>query len=303
MSRGKFPLVPTLLSLPRLLRPKINLGKLDKKVVFVLSTGRTGTQFLAHYFNEYPDVFAVHEPPPSWRLRMWSMAFVQGRTSTPVLRRVINKFRGRSISRLTEPVYLESNNFAVGFAPAIKAEFKNAVIIHVVRDPRDYITSALNHGADSGLKGLANRYFPYWHLRSGLWANPKEIFERTARYWTIVDELLSSAGRGYPHYYRFTFEQLFAADTKALAEIAKALGLKLRPDAAVRKQEKANVSRLRVMPNWPDWTAEQAKIVDKICGAGMKRYGYGREPNWRALLKALSEGAGGAASTGQAKLK
>ena len=45
------------------------------RMIFVLSTGRTGTKFLAEYFNNnYPDITALHEPKPSYLLRLMSNA-------------------------------------------------------------------------------------------------------------------------------------------------------------------------------------------------------------------------------------
>jgi hypothetical protein len=43
---------------------------------FIVSTGRTGTQFLAHYFEQnFAHVTARHEPKPSYLLCMASNAY------------------------------------------------------------------------------------------------------------------------------------------------------------------------------------------------------------------------------------
>ena len=60
---------------------------------FILSTGRTGTQFLAKRLNDEPQVYAVHEPKPSRRLRLWTVAFFEGHINNTEMRDVLSRLR------------------------------------------------------------------------------------------------------------------------------------------------------------------------------------------------------------------
>ena len=59
-----------------------------EKVVVILSTGRTGTKALAHFFNtSYDNVTALHEPAPSRHLRLLSnRAMARGMTPAGAVR-------------------------------------------------------------------------------------------------------------------------------------------------------------------------------------------------------------------------
>ena len=127
------------------------------------ASGRTGTQFLAHYFDaNYDRVVARHEPPPARLLRMASHAHMSGYLSDRQLRALLAYKRRRHDAGAGADWYLESNPFLVGFADVLGDAWKNPTIIHVVRDPREHARSALNHGTGRGLKALANRLLPFW---------------------------------------------------------------------------------------------------------------------------------------------
>lgn len=46
-----------------------------------------------------------------------------------------------------------------------------------------------------------------------------------------------------------------------------------------------NKSDGKFFPEWRHWTKERAIILHKYCTPLMKRYGYGFEPEWNALIK------------------
>jgi hypothetical protein len=262
-----------------------------RRTVFILSTGRTGTQFLAELLNRQNDVYAVHEPPPSRRLRLWTMAYLQGDASESTMADVLRRYRSSFLSSIREKTYVESNNFLVGFANAIKQQFVDPVLIHIVRDPRTYIRSSVNHGGDSGLKGWANRHFPYWHLPrntilDALDGNADhEVLVRTALFWKVINEFLDGAGEGYPGYHRFRFENVFGDDTAEIETIFRLAGVTEYSSEDLRaREQKMNESQLQVMGKWQGWSDEQARAVDRICGPLMKKYGYGDEDAWLAKL-------------------
>lgn len=251
-----------------------------EKIVFILSTGRTGTNFFAEYFNKHPGVTAYHEPKPSRILRMWTNARLEGQALNEDLAKVLQAKRKGLIEKVEGPIYIESNPFIMGFAPVLLDVFDDPIIIHVVRDPRDYIKSALNHGNTRGLKKLFNNYVPFWYPRVGKILK-KDIDDslmlRTAGYWKIVNNYLL-ANREKNNYYIFKFEDLFSND-KELKRLAKIIGIEARfidrnPSNAT------NRSKDNAVKGWVQWSKKDCVEIDKICGQEMKAFGYGKEKEW-----------------------
>src|SRR5439155_26640942 len=111
-----------------------------EKVVVVLSTGRTGTQALAHYFNAaYDDVTALHEPKPTRHFRVMSNRAVAGKLSKETAVRAVVRSRRRLIEKITRPVYLESNWYLYGSLESLKDVVCKPLILHVAPAPRPFI--------------------------------------------------------------------------------------------------------------------------------------------------------------------
>jgi hypothetical protein len=254
------------------------------KVALILSSGRTGTRFLAHYFDaNYRDVIARHEPPPRALLRMASYARASGRLSTGAMRRLLRGAR-RRVAASEAALYLESNPFLSGFIEVVDDVFDEPVILHVVRDPRDYARSSLNHGTSRGARGIANRLVPFWFpdLRGLPEIGPHpDWLERTAGLWTIVNRLLAEAGSRCAHYHLFRYEEMFDATHSGLREMCRVLGLEFREtDLAVTTADRINPGHLDLLPAWTEWPAERCAALQRICSPLMQRYGYGTEPAW-----------------------
>ena len=264
---------------------KIPLIK-KKRVIYIVSTGRTGTKFFADYFNKLSDVRAVHEPSPSRILRMWTNARLEKRATKSKMLKIFISKRRAMLNEVSEPIYIESNPFVVGFTDILPQAVNHPEIIHVVRDPRTYIKSALNHGNTHGVKKIINTYLPYWypdiskivHARRKL--SEKEI---VAHYWTIINKFLEEAKKSIPaqNYHLFKYEEIFNNDN-SIKKISKIVGSK---DNKNFKIKAINKSKDRVIADWIDWSNEECRSINKICGKMMKYYGYGDEKLWLEKLK------------------
>lgn len=257
---------------------------------FILSSGRTGTKFLAEFFDSnYPDVTARHEPAPSYHLRMLSnvsAAKAAGALSTSLLAAALRLSRP-GMARFQGRLYLESNPFLYGFVEALGEVAPSPTIIHILRDPRTYVSSAINHGGSSGLKAAATAIIPFWFPPvkrvPGVGAHPGPV-ELFAGEWALVNQFLAERGRDLPGYHRLRFEDIFDENNSGLRQMCDILGLDYPGDAApVSAQEKINAGRLRLMGAWPTWEQAQCEAVERICGDLMRSCGYGSEPEWRLI--------------------
>jgi hypothetical protein len=250
-----------------------DLAGLKQRPVFILSTGRTGTQYLAYHFDKNPDVCALHEPAPSRGLRFWTVAYLEGSVDLPMMTSTLRRYRTGFFAEITESVYVESNNFLAGFAESLIAEFDQPTLIHVVRDPRTYVRSAINKGAASGLKGIVNSVVPFAHLDLERDSDDPTI-QRSARYWTLVNEHLRGVGERYPSYHLFKYEDLFESASGEFARLVDTVGAGEHALSARREVGKVNQSPRDLVPPWEEWSRAQQRVLTEECGEAMTRFGY-----------------------------
>ncbi len=255
-----------------------------RKTVFVVSTGRTGTQAIANYFDQsFVEVTAVHEPRPSRRFRVLSNRRLCGRTTDARVARSLIRSRKRLLKHIDNDIYLEANPFLHGCLPAIELAFPGAWLVHIVRDPRTYIPSHINHGVFRGLKGLAGCCFPYWLLKPDHYeASPHRRWadmahqERLAWRWNTINGVLEQGSEIFgDRYLRIRYEDLFDAHKSGLVAMADWLQL---PDTervrAAASGSRHNASRGTSFPPFQEWDSTTQEAVMKHCGKRMSEYGY-----------------------------
>lgn len=251
-----------------------NLKEILPRPVFILSTGRTGTQFLANYFALDPQVYAVHEPSPSLGLRFWTVAYLEEGVDRSMMTATLRRYRTGFFKNISHPIYIESNNFLAGFAESLIEVFDDPLLIHIVRDPRTYVRSAINNGATVGLKGLANRLVPYAHLDLERTSEHPEI-DRSARYWTLLNKYLHDVGQEYAFYFWFRFEDLFVDNSVHFRRLVDVVGAGDDMDS-IEWSRKVNKSPKDLMPRWDEWSEGQKRVVIETCGDTMAHFGYVR---------------------------
>jgi len=258
-------------------------------VAMILSAGRTGTRFLAEYFDaNYPNVIARHEPRPSRSLRLASHAHMVGAVSREHLVALLRRKRRRHVDPLDAELYVECNPFLAGFADVLGDVWTDPAIIHIVRDPREHVRSSLNHGTASGWKGLGNRLIPYWYpdIAKILKFDGLGPIGMAAGVWTVMNRRLREASHRYRRYALLHYESVFDENHSGLREICERLGLAYRDaDAPVSPTQRINAARLNVVGPWQDWSPAECRELQRVCEPLMAEFGYGDEPAWRAKLE------------------
>jgi hypothetical protein len=263
-----------------------------EQVVVVLSTGRTGTQALAHYFNTaYDQVTALHEPKPTRHFRVMSNRAVAGKLTTEAAVRALVRSRRRLVEKITRPIYVESNWYLYGFLGALKEVFGRPKVLHVVRDPRTFIPSYINYGTFSGLKRIAAEFLPFWYLKPEqcekdppkTWGQMSEP-ERLAFHWHVVNREVDRGAALYGEdYLLLRYEDIFPRENRAnsstspppgLARLLDWIGLPANDKLLNLMGDKRNASRNRGFPKWDQWDEATRRAVLAMCGEQMERYGY-----------------------------
>jgi len=186
--------------------------------VFVLSTGRTGTQFFEDYINGTSETaYCRHEPRPSRRFKFLSNMYLNGKVSPAFVSKTYTRSRSSLFRHHPGKIYIESSNFMFGCIPALNEVYENIRIIHIVRHPLGYIKSHLNHGFWKGHKKLFAKYVPYWleNLES---KSPKDPIDLLSARWNYVNRQIQSYSDSNP-YLLVKFEDLFSGDLEKSASL------------------------------------------------------------------------------------
>jgi hypothetical protein len=240
-----------------------------KQRAFIVSTGRTGTDFFTTLFNSaaIPDAWSLHEPRPAFRARSYQLI---GRQHTWFERLYFQFPRQRWHKPRAETWYVETNYHLFAAIPLIREAFPNAWIIHVIRDGRAVVTSWLNkyryitnnHITPFSLPGdPAQADWPYW--------NP---LQKLSWYWKTVNELVAEQ---QPDLW-LSFEQLFRPPYADLYHMLDQLPLSYYDPDKVKELARRKVNRTQTpfFPSYEQWPRRWQEQFWHIAGPAMQRFGY-----------------------------
>ncbi|MEO2048071.1 MAG: sulfotransferase domain-containing protein [Pirellulales bacterium] len=295
----------------------------QKDLTFIVSGGRTGTQFFGDLLSDViDDCYSVHEPDVYaglnsksfqrikafgiWHIlvgralaltgsRVIGQRFIYGRISPERVQAYIGASRNRYYQRIPESLVVESNNQWWALIDQISVVWPHAKVITIIRDPRDWVRSWIHK------KGRYDKHdwvscIPPGRLTpekvgDTKWAKRWSEFDTFGRLtweWRFLYGKINASVERVPQAQMFRFEDIFKTDGDALRELvlfAATHGDRIYSikDLDSMTQTKLNSSDGQV-PHWRLWTPAQARLMDEICGSLMQRFGYGLEPEWQALI-------------------
>ncbi len=227
-------------------------------VTFILSTGRTGTQFFADYLTQScDDVLCLHEPKPTRRYKWYSNFYLSGKLSGSFIANQYLKNRERIFQNMDEKHYVESSNMIFGCIEPLSSVIDTIQVIHLIRHPFDYIKSHLNKGFWNGIKGFTARNIPGWleFMGKNIAKSQDPVLILAAR-WVYVNRVIGQYENRFP-YISVRFEDLFAnADTdqasEVLNDIRSFVGCEKQAHEVNKKWlgKPANQSKTRISENW-----------------------------------------------------
>jgi hypothetical protein len=112
---------------------------LSRRLIFLITTGRSGTEYLTHVLGLFENVHAEHEPEPSF-----TNAFRTIAAAPHVARQFWLEQKLPAIARSTAPVYAETSHLACkGFLESGIEIGLRPTLVHLVRGYRDTSRSML----------------------------------------------------------------------------------------------------------------------------------------------------------------
>lgn len=260
-------------------------------MLFVVSTGRSGSQTVATVLSQSPDLLCLHEPHP--QLVAESAQYRYGRLRHGDAVALLRRSRP---AQLDGRRYGETNNRLALLLPPLLEAFPDAQVVHLLRDGRDYAASELQRGAyrrDVPRLPWRRSKWDRWRLAgdaagavtSATWAGWSP-FERICWQWGHVNRLVADdlAGLGPDRTRVLRIEDLPAE----AAELCAWLGVATVPFVVARANARRAVvgdGHTRRHPNavarvtgWEGWTAPERETFVRHCGDVMDAW----YPGWRA---------------------
>ena len=246
----------------------------------ILSTGRTGTKFFEKYINHtFQNSFCRHEPKPSRLFKVLANMQQKNLVSEKLIARQFAKQRNDQLQ--ADKHYIESNSFLYQCVPGLRLRYENIRVLHLVREPREYIRSHLNHGFWKGLKRITYQYGIFWDDTSEVHIpqqnDPVQVL--TAR-WYVVNSTIQESSRGL-QYSRIRFEDIFHDDpavrSATINSVRNFLDEKSLPQEENLQwmKKKVNKSRVDLWDEYP-FHERHSAYLNEICGDLMEEYGYSR---------------------------
>ncbi len=250
-------------------------------MIFILSTGRSGTRSLAEWFNRSRSVRAEHEPEPL--LVDEIVRYVRRELPEPAMAELLSQTR---IQEAGGREYVESNHMLTYCIGALGRAFPGASYVWLLRDGRDVVVSLMARQTFEGqplddVEGewLMRRFSLAWfgEMSPAAW-HELPAFAKACWYWEKTNALIEEHLCGLPAEKWLQLRIEFEAE--ALARMRRRFHfLRLSDD------DLPIVNRSKRMgPSWTRWEPEQRRWFEEICGESMDKFYPGwrdREGQWR----------------------
>jgi hypothetical protein len=196
--------------------------------------------------------------------------------------------RAKFIERMPGSIYIEANIGYYGLLDVTPGVFKHHKAIYIVRDGRNWVRSHVNWGQFYGKSGIRKLFAHNWPIAPdlphdpyvGKWANLSR-FEQLCWAWTRLNTYALKTISKNPDARVFHFEKIFSGEGryKVLDEL---LTFFTSLPGITRTQlqktdgwlERKIHQSTNEFPGWQEWTDNQKKQFDEICGPLMNELGY-----------------------------
>ena len=248
----------------------------DVKPVFVLSTGRCGTEFLTKILNKIIGFDVYHSPKPEM-IFFTKYAYANYNKATEEIKNILKAARLELIleSYLRNRRYIETNNLITFFAYAAAEVFPRAKFIHLVRHPASFVRSGIRRNWYSGdnLHDLG-RIKP---LRNSENFNRMSKIEKIGWLWNETNQFIENFKKNIDENRRILFmksEDMFT-NIDRLQDIFQFLEVNVERKYLVNQISRKPVNRQKSgdFPPFDKWSDDDKIKLKKVCTlAGFYEY-------------------------------
>lgn len=248
--------------------------------VWVLSTGRTGTNTMTELFRLSPLTDAFHEPSPE--LFQFSYDYHMDHISRDEALRALMYLRDEIVFRSSRDglIYIETNNRVTYLADLLLELFPESRFIYLYRNPYDFIRSGMRrryyrgHMRDSTriIPKASDPYYREWDSFSDI--------EKVAWYWASVNSHCIRFTEQLPDRQKMDLasERFFEMAPPLVDQLFSFIGSdEYHPpvsDVERTMGAKHNAQTEGSFSRPKDWTDEQMARVDRIIGPVARELSY-----------------------------
>ncbi len=295
------------------------INSVDKKISIISSLGRSGSTFLHKYFcKNLKDIQIRGEHGLVDLKKPFNYKNISNIKNNNIFETIFNKFSYRDVRKISarriegaisdsqaieylikarhraihknSKHYLENNYYFYGVLDLIKYLGRDYRIVHIVRDPRDWIRSHINFSAwyaKNDIQIILNNRIRKNFLKK---QNRKySQFDYLAYNWSLVTDHILKNQAVLKNIKVYKFEDLFGDDIIIFKNFIKFILFDNTGDIKFLFDDLKVVCNpspeKKSFPNWREWDKDTAKKVNIICGSVMQKFGYGQEDEWIEKIK------------------
>ena len=236
-----------------------------KKVILIISSGRTGTNFMAHWFSTLSDEFySVHEPSPDL-FQLGIEKYRNKKEMTPNVLKIKRALQLYKLNKERKAIYIESNPYLMLLLPELNKLFKNLKIIFIKREFESYLLSAINKSPDnSNINFFYSDTDPRKRITpidfndseyQEIWNNFSRE-EKIAWRWKKSNEIIDDYKLKHNNSIVINYEELFNKDNENLLyDILNFVGLKqikLSADDLAHFKVKKNENKIKIISQFDE---------------------------------------------------
>lgn len=238
------------------------------RTAFITSTGRTGTDFFTTLFNDYVgNAWSLHEPKPAFRRRSH---YLFARDHNLFEKLYFKIPRVRKHNKVKEEWYVETNYHLATCFTFLRAVFPDTLIVHVIRDGKEVVTSWLNK-----YRYITNEHLTPWHTGETeiqeKWDEWNPV-QKLAWYWKTIN---IHAYEHNPNVW-IKFEEIFNGDREGIYRILEKFDdIRYDPQSVSELlHTKVNRTQNQFFPEYSEWPSMWKDQFWEIAGDAMEKFGY-----------------------------
>lgn len=249
---------------------------------FILSTGRSGTQFIAKLLSSVRGCVCSHEPAPE--LILESSGYRYGTVVKSELVKILRDTRSPTVDGF---IYCEANQTLSLIVPALNKAFPEARYIWLIRNGLDFVASAYQKQWYSGHSENHDRYEDCPPLEK-MWIDGRiqgdrcgdmntdeweklDRFGRCCWYWSYVNRIIEHDLKMHcaDDFMSVRLEEI----DREFDNLVEWMGVEPLNAATMRR---SNIAK-KIPYHWTEWSKEQRRVFELWCGNLMDRF----YPDWR----------------------
>ena len=212
----------------------------------------------------------------------------------------IHNMRKYLLDNMESNLYVESSGHIYGLLDLIDEVFPNSKFIFIIRDPRDWVRSALNT-YEYILYGPLDLDFLDISLKAkdikedefhNKW-NEMSKFEKYCWYYNKLNGFVFEKMKFKENFTVYRHEDLFSIDKRDntfvnmlnfASKFEDGFSKKIDYKKRLMDNKIHSNSQNNNIPHWKNWDKERVRILYKHCRTWMKLFGYGEEEKWQQKI-------------------